>query len=248
MELLYKIYLVGAKFEEVGFELRYDNKCGKSKMNVLKTAERSLITAIKLKAKYTKKSSIICLGILILFAIFLSLGTNFSPTNNNILGHDAGIFSYIGFAMQNGRRLYAEAWENKGPLLYLIYYIGLCINENYGIYLLELISIFISVLFGYKTIKLITDKKIYSIIGIIYTFSVWRVTFEIGTLSENFALPLLFIGTYFFTKEILKKQRASNLEITIWGILVALIALLRLNILAIFLGFFIIIGIDLLLR
>lgn len=51
MELLYKIYLVGAKFDEVGFKLRYDNKQGESKMRVIKTMQKSLSTALKLRFK-----------------------------------------------------------------------------------------------------------------------------------------------------------------------------------------------------
>lgn len=49
MELLYKLYTVGATFGEVGFELRYDNKQGESKMRVIKTMQKSLSTAIKLR-------------------------------------------------------------------------------------------------------------------------------------------------------------------------------------------------------
>lgn len=49
MELLYRLYMVGAQFDEVGFELRYDNKLGESKMHVVKTMCKSLTTAVKLK-------------------------------------------------------------------------------------------------------------------------------------------------------------------------------------------------------
>ena len=49
MEFLYKLHLSGSKFGEVGFELRYDNKLGESKMNVFKTAKDSLATAVKLR-------------------------------------------------------------------------------------------------------------------------------------------------------------------------------------------------------
>ena len=49
MEFLYKIYLVGAEFGEVGFRLRYDNKRGESKMRVFKTMKKSITTAIKLR-------------------------------------------------------------------------------------------------------------------------------------------------------------------------------------------------------
>ena len=49
MELLYKLHLVGVRFDEVGFKLRYDQKLGKSKMSVIKTAARSLTTALALR-------------------------------------------------------------------------------------------------------------------------------------------------------------------------------------------------------
>ncbi len=54
MELLYKLYLSGAKFSEVGFELRYDNKKGESKMKVLKTMYNSIRVGFNLRRKGKK--------------------------------------------------------------------------------------------------------------------------------------------------------------------------------------------------
>jgi dolichol-phosphate mannosyltransferase len=48
-ELLYKLYTVGARFEEVPFVLRYDFKQGKSKMKVIKTAMNSIKLAFRLR-------------------------------------------------------------------------------------------------------------------------------------------------------------------------------------------------------
>jgi dolichol-phosphate mannosyltransferase len=48
-ELLYKLYIVGARFGEVPFVLRYDFKQGKSKMKVLKTAIASIKLAFRLR-------------------------------------------------------------------------------------------------------------------------------------------------------------------------------------------------------
>lgn len=59
MEVLYKLSLVGAKFSEVPFELRYDKKEGESKMRIAKTIRESLIVALQLrmkKKKYTKEN------------------------------------------------------------------------------------------------------------------------------------------------------------------------------------------------
>ncbi len=54
MEVLYKLNLVGARFEEVPFELRYDHKEGQSKMRILKTARESLSTAVSLRIHTSK--------------------------------------------------------------------------------------------------------------------------------------------------------------------------------------------------
>ena len=47
MELLYKLSLCGARFEEVPFELRYDNKAGESKMRIFNTRPRKLDHRVK---------------------------------------------------------------------------------------------------------------------------------------------------------------------------------------------------------
>ncbi len=52
MELLYKLYVTGATFDEVGFELRYDYKLGESKMHIFTTMKKSLTTALSLKFKH----------------------------------------------------------------------------------------------------------------------------------------------------------------------------------------------------
>ena len=49
MEFLYKLYLVGTKFGEVGFELRYDKKQGESKMKISNTMRNSLLSAVRFR-------------------------------------------------------------------------------------------------------------------------------------------------------------------------------------------------------
>ena len=55
MEVLYKLNLIGAKFDEVPFELRYDHKEGESKMRIIKTMRESLSTAMSLRIHGKKK-------------------------------------------------------------------------------------------------------------------------------------------------------------------------------------------------
>lgn len=49
MELLYKLSRADARFSEVPFTLRYDQKGGESKMRVFKTMQRSIKTAFRLR-------------------------------------------------------------------------------------------------------------------------------------------------------------------------------------------------------
>lgn len=51
MEVLYKLSLIGVNFDEVPFNLRYDNKQGESKMRIVKTIMDSVGTAISLRMK-----------------------------------------------------------------------------------------------------------------------------------------------------------------------------------------------------
>lgn len=53
-ELLYKLNIVGARFAEVPFELRYDFKQGASKMKVIKTAINSFKLAFRLRKLKSK--------------------------------------------------------------------------------------------------------------------------------------------------------------------------------------------------
>jgi dolichol-phosphate mannosyltransferase len=57
-ELLYKLYLVGACYQEIPFVLRYDFKQGQSKMKVLKTAGDSIKLAFRLRRLKTKKGKV----------------------------------------------------------------------------------------------------------------------------------------------------------------------------------------------
>ena len=56
MELLFKLHITGTKFDEVGFVLRYDQKQGSSKMQVLKTMRKSLVTALRLRRLKRRES------------------------------------------------------------------------------------------------------------------------------------------------------------------------------------------------
>lgn len=240
MELLYKIYTVGASFDETGFELRYDHKLGQSKMNVLKTMKKSLTTAVRLRAgkdrenrkKYTTSSFIIYSFIVFFTLLLLSATSMFFISND--FGHDAGLFAYIGYAITQGKAMYLEAWDNKGPLLYLINAFGILINYRYGICLIEFITLLVSMIFLYKTAKLFVSKDVAIACAVASMVSLTE-NLEGGNFSEEYALPFTILGFYLIAKYLKNEFDLKRIEMVIVGCCISAVFLLRMNILA-FLG------------
>ncbi len=240
MELLYKIYTVGATFDETGFELRYDQKQGQSKMNVLKTMKKSLTTAVKLKAEDKrnkregmKTSSFMIYGFFAFFVLLLLSSTYFFVLSDDF-GHDAGIFAYIGYAVTQGKAMYLDAWDNKGPLLYLIEALGILIHYRHGIGLLEFVTLFTSMAFLYKTAKLFVSKEI-SAACALACMMLLLVTNEGGNHAEEYALPFTIIAFYLIAKFYANGLSLKAYEMMIVGFCISAVFLIRLNILA-FLG------------
>ena len=133
---------------------------------------------------FSKFRDVLIYTFLFILSLYLSLQSHFMPYSDFNLGHDAGIFAYIGFGMKKGLVLYTELWENKGPLLYIINFFGVLLHERYGIYLFELLSLFIAVLFAYNTARLFAGRSV-SVIAVTYAFLMLPLLLERGNLSEE---------------------------------------------------------------
>lgn len=164
------------------------------------------------------------------FAFWLSLSTRFffGPKD---YGHDAGIFAYIGYAVTQGKALYTGAWDNKGPLLYLIDALGILINYSHGIYIMELLTLFGTVVFLYKTAGLFVSRGVAVPCAIVSMLSL-TATLEGGNLSEEYALPFTALAFYLIAKYLRNGLRLKAVEMMLVGMGISAVFLLRMNILA----------------
>ena len=182
--------------------------------------------------------------ILTLFSFVHSLATRFTffsrPTTP--YGHDAGIFAYIGYAMQNGKILYTQVWDNKGPLLYVINWLGVSINYYHGIYVLELIALLVTALFSYRLALLITKRnRVIATCATMFSMSLLVVTLEGGNLSEEYALPFISIALFYAAKYFYNQLLLKWYEFVIIGCCFAAVLLLRANICAVFIPLFVVV-------
>ena len=68
------------------------------------------------------------LGVIALILILPHLQKYAIPT-----GRDVGIFSYIGEQVVQGKLLYRDAWDSKGPLIFYLYAFAVALGGHSGL-------------------------------------------------------------------------------------------------------------------
>lgn len=183
--------------------------------------------------KNVKTSAFAIYGTLLFLSLFFLASTHFFVLSDDF-GHDAGIFAYIGYAITQGKRLYLDAWDNKGPLLYLINALGILIDYRYGICILEFITLFSSSVLLYKTAKMFLAREA-SLACAVACMMPLVGLLEGGNLSEEYALPFTLLAFYLIAKFLKNGFVLKRIEMIIVGCCISAVFLLRMNILA-FLG------------
>ena len=163
-----------------------------------------------------KKKNILKLILIFLIgAIFITLLSKNSFLFRFNDWWDANAFMTVGKGILNGIVPYRDLFEQKGPYLYFIYSVAALISNKtfIGVYFLELVAMFINLIFVRKIIKLFYKEEIYSFLGIIiYCFSAFFVfTFGHGGSAEEFTLPLMFISMYYYISY-LKDKKCDNMD------------------------------------
>jgi hypothetical protein len=147
---------------------------------------------------------------------------------------DEGIYETIGLAMRHGRLLYQGIWDNKPPLLYVLY--ALFNGEQPQVRFLSLIFGILAVIAFYFLAKQlfstqqVTQKKITSEKIIFLATALFAFLFAIPLLegnianSENFMLlPILVSGLLVYTYP----QNKKNILLIISGLLLSFAFLLK---------------------
>lgn len=149
-----------------------------------------------------KKNFIIYVLIFMLGTIFITLMSKNSFLFKFNDWWDANAFMTVGKGIWQGIVPYRDLFEQKGPYLYLIYaFASLISNKTFlGVYLFELIAMFVNLIFIRKIIKLYYDEEKYCFLGmIIYCFASFFVfTFGHGGSAEEFSIPFMLISLYYY--------------------------------------------------
>ncbi len=188
---------------------------------------------------------------LFLSFIFLWIGTKSSPIYPMNDWVDANAFFTMGKGLINGLTPFKDLFEQKGPILYFLYGIGYLISNKtfLGIYLLEVVSFTISLVYFYKILKLYDrEKQFYLAAPFLLAILLTMPAFTHGGGCEELLLPCFFISFYHFIYLIKDKNylKVDTKLYFIEGILVGIILWTKFILLGFWIGWVIFIGILLL--
>ncbi len=155
-------------------------------------------------------------------------------------GRDASVFLYIGREMLHGKIPYVDLFDHKGIILYLIQYIGflLSVPGTYsGVWFIEWLGLFITVIFMYKTVRMLSTSKFASyLILLIIVFIYTSRYYEGGNLTETYALPWIAMAVYIYLKFFMISHYRP-IEVVALGVGCAVVAFLRVNMIGLWLAF-----------
>ena len=137
--------------------------------------------------------------------VIANISVSSTPLLKNFYGYDAAWYWYAGDAWRNGYIPYIDTNLNKGPLVFFIYMIGSALGEQWGMYILQSLSMWASLIGAYLTGKLLAGRKAgaLSAAGVILTY---MLVVDEGGLLEEFNLPFLMFSIYFIMKYMLRAQ------------------------------------------
>lgn len=184
------------------------------------------------------------LPVLMLFfvSVLVSLSFKENPFSNFLPGHDSSMFLYFGKGIEKGLIPYKDMLDHKGPMLWLIEYVGVSLSSGatyYGVYLFELVSVFFTLFFTFKSTKLLSNSVI-AIISTLIPVTLYVQVFEGGNLSEIFALPFIMLSVFVMLKYLLTRELSFGTALIV-GFSLFVVFQIRANMIAAWIAFAIVI-------
>lgn len=127
---------------------------------------------------------------------------------------DANCFLTVGKSIVVGKVPYLDLYEQKGPLLYFLYALAAMVSRTtfFGVYLLEIVSCFVFLLFSYQTVRLYVGRESLKWLVLMSVFAYTARGFFHGGSAEELGLPYMALSLYLFFRSL--HTRELNLSKT----------------------------------
>ena len=153
------------------------------------------------------KRAFVFLWCTLIASVFLAYATKSSPLFPFNDWVDANILFTVGKGMANGKVLYRDLFDHKGPLIYAINGLAWVISPQnfWGVYILESLFFSVFLYYSYRIISLLSDDR-YAILGlpILAAIILNSRGFTHGASAEEFCIPFITFSLYHLLKYLLR--------------------------------------------
>lgn len=165
--------------------------------------------------------SFICL---IVFAVNISPFTIYE-------GCDSCVFKQMGLAILSGKTPYLDLFDHKGPVIYFINAFGLWIGDRWGLFILNVINLGITLFFWNAIARLFVpiNKSFFPVLlGLILLI----IVMDGGNMTEDWCLLPLSYALYIASRMLVKQAPITFFESFAIGVCCGWVTFIRINILA----------------
>lgn len=169
------------------------------------------------------------IGIAFTAAIYLLLCSGYtSPLFPGMMNYDSGIFMMVGKGILEGKELYTEIFDHKGPILFGIEALGM-LGGRMGIFVIQTLfmSVNLCLLDKIAKIWMRTKKEIWTIR--ILTLVLLAYPLSNGNLSEEYSLPFIYLSLYLFFKDWFEGRKPKKIHSYLYGICFGVLTFIRIN-------------------
>jgi 4-amino-4-deoxy-L-arabinose transferase-like glycosyltransferase len=175
----------------------------------------------------------------LLFSFCLALFYGFQSPSNPFegadVGCDSGVFQYVGYVMHKGMMPYRDTFDHKGPVIYIINWLGQCISSAWGIWVIEVFFLTVTFWLFYRIAR-ICAGRLYSYATVLICASLLFDYFDKGNLVEEYALPFLTCALFIFLDYFIREKITVS-RLLLCGCSFGVVLLLRPNMIAIWVVF-----------
>jgi hypothetical protein len=145
----------------------------------------------KLNGFICKYNKLLIVFGLFFIALFVCMISPLNPFSGDSPETDSSIFLTGARLFLQSKIPYVDFYDHKPPLIFLIDALGLFIGGFVGVWLLELISMSVSVFFAYRIARFFAGK-LASLLGTIFSFVILTFFFAESNMTEEYVLPFIF--------------------------------------------------------
>ena len=208
----------------------YNNKCNKEEFE-----------------QDTIKSNIMLTFLMIAIGLLVSMGSCTAIANKtNFLGTDISVWINVAKKIQDGKVIYKDIFDHKGPILYLFYYIAYSLGGIKGLGVLEYISILLDMTCIFNIAKELQCNNKKSMLVAIICMIFFTLLCDGNPCVESIALPFILFVLRKFIKFVKGNDDFQKKDSFLVGMCLGIIMLLKLNLAVLWIVYYLFIAIYLL--